>query len=410
MILLISSSTSQDKWYQQSSPSDTRLNSVYFLNTYTGWIVDYNGMIMKTVDGGTIWKTQTTMQYNNLASVFFINDSIGWVSGGYWSNNISGVLYKTTDGGLNWFSQINYYESFLIANLYFINEQTGWAVNCTNDEGWGVMKTNDGGNNWSTLYIGHFISCLYMLNELTGWASGCNPGATEGAVLKTTNGGINWTDLFVPISEQFNAIYFANQNSGWAVGIDGIIAKTIDGGSTWFEQKSTHHSLNAVQFVNENTGWIVGFNGILKTTNGGSDWGYQNITDKILWSVYFINQNTGWATGNPGLIYKTTDSGGPEEIIPVNYGLNQNYPNPFNPKTTITFSLPLDSDAKLEIFDISGKKVTTLISGILQGGIHNAIFDGTNLSSGVYFYKLTAVDIMKHSGTFIETKKMILVK
>jgi uncharacterized delta-60 repeat protein len=89
--------------------------------------------------------------------------------------------------------------------------------------------------------------------------------------------------------------------------------------------------------------------------------------------------------------------------IPDNYLLHQNYPNPFNPNTNIRFELPLESNAKIEIFNSIGELMETLIDEMLQPGIYDINWNASGLSSGVYFFKLTA-------GTFTDTKKMSLVK
>jgi hypothetical protein len=89
--------------------------------------------------------------------------------------------------------------------------------------------------------------------------------------------------------------------------------------------------------------------------------------------------------------------------LPVNYILNQNYPNPFNPVTNIHFSIPKDGNVTLKVYDILGNEVASLYNGYLKAGYYNTEFDGSKLSSGIYFYRLTA-------GSFSETKKMILSK
>ena len=83
--------------------------------------------------------------------------------------------------------------------------------------------------------------------------------------------------------------------------------------------------------------------------------------------------------------------------------LNQNFPNPFNPSTDISFGIPTGSDVTLKIYDTSGKEIITLANGYFDAGIYSINFDGRNLSSGVYFYKMV-------TGDFSETKKMELVK
>lgn len=85
------------------------------------------------------------------------------------------------------------------------------------------------------------------------------------------------------------------------------------------------------------------------------------------------------------------------------FNLLQNYPNPFNPTTNIKFTIPNDGFTTLKVYDLLGNEVRTLCNCFLKTGAYNAGFEGSGLSSGIYFYKLS-------SGSFTETKKMMLVK
>jgi hypothetical protein len=86
------------------------------------------------------------------------------------------------------------------------------------------------------------------------------------------------------------------------------------------------------------------------------------------------------------------------------YNLYQNYPNPFNPSTSIEFYLTKQSLVNLKVYDIVGKEVATLVNNDLRKeGLHQVTFDGSNLSSGVYYYKITA-------GEFTDVKKMMMIK
>jgi hypothetical protein len=91
------------------------------------------------------------------------------------------------------------------------------------------------------------------------------------------------------------------------------------------------------------------------------------------------------------------------EHIPRRYVLEQNYPNPFNPSTTISFSLPAKSYVVLKVYDMLGKEVATLIQKELSSGNHIQQWNASNVSSGVYFYRLEA-------GVFMDTKKLILLR
>ncbi len=92
-----------------------------------------------------------------------------------------------------------------------------------------------------------------------------------------------------------------------------------------------------------------------------------------------------------------------ENIAPQDFALYQNYPNPFNPVTTIKYNLPLKSQVALIIYNSLGEAIRQLVNEEIEPGYHNVEFDASNLPSGVYFYQLKA-------GSFVETKKMILLK
>ncbi len=161
---------------------------------------------------------------------------------------------------------------------------------------------------------------------------------------------------------------------------------------------------------------------------GDGNWGYITNTTGNSWvdSTYYVFQ--------PGMprsdtaYYKVTGYGGsgrPQEsgfsntvnirigtgemqkrnngLIVTEYALQQNYPNPFNPETTIKYQLPETSEVKLVIYDMLGRKVTTLVDETKEMGYYSVKFDGSALSSGMYMYKITA-------GKFSATKKMLLVK
>lgn len=89
--------------------------------------------------------------------------------------------------------------------------------------------------------------------------------------------------------------------------------------------------------------------------------------------------------------------------VPQVYSLSQNYPNPFNPVTNIKFSIPVSGNVKLVLFDILGRAVKTLVNDVKPAGNYVVDFNASELSSGAYFYRL-------ESGSFVETKKMLLVK
>jgi hypothetical protein len=91
------------------------------------------------------------------------------------------------------------------------------------------------------------------------------------------------------------------------------------------------------------------------------------------------------------------------EIIPEKYSLSQNYPNPFNPATRIKFTVPEEGSVTLKVYNMVGAEVKTLVEGVHKAGEYNIYFDGSDFSSGVYFYTLK-------TDKFTATRKMILIK
>ncbi len=92
-----------------------------------------------------------------------------------------------------------------------------------------------------------------------------------------------------------------------------------------------------------------------------------------------------------------------KNITPISYILEQNFPNPFNPTTTINYQIPTKDFVTLKVYNLLGEEISTLVNEEKSAGVYQAKFDGSNVPSGMYFYKLT-------SGTFSEVKRMMLVK
>ena len=124
--------------------------------------------------------------------------------------------------------------------------------------------------------------------------------------------------------------------------------------------------------------------------------------------------NTKWGYGKADAfaavseVLNTTDIKILESNIPITYKLEQNYPNPFNPTTTISYSIATNvkretQKVKLTLYDVLGKDITTLVNEVQSPGNYRVEFDGSRLSSGIYYYQLK-------SDKFIETKKMIILK
>jgi hypothetical protein len=96
-------------------------------------------------------------------------------------------------------------------------------------------------------------------------------------------------------------------------------------------------------------------------------------------------------------------TGTDDEVVPFRFALHQNYPNPFNAKTSINYTLDVQSEVKVEVYNLLGQKVETLTEGLKPAGNHNLVWDASEVASGIYYYKLTA-------GDRVEIKSMTLMK
>ncbi|MEO8666537.1 MAG: T9SS type A sorting domain-containing protein, partial [Ignavibacteria bacterium] len=130
----------------------------------------------------------------------------------------------------------------------------------------------------------------------------------------------------------------------------------------------------------------------------GNDENFLMIFDSLIANKYYQE-----------FVKRYTQAGGTISVnkisseVPENFVLAQNYPNPFNPNTTINYSLPKFNFVSLKIYDALGRETATLVNGYQTPGTYKVTFDGSGLTSGVYYYKLMTTG-------FTETKRMVLIK
>jgi photosystem II stability/assembly factor-like uncharacterized protein len=431
------------------------LQSVIFSDSENAIAVGDNGIIINTTDGGINWdKKSSNVTSTDLTDVFFVDENNGYASGGTmlkttdggltWNdiggggssvsfidvnNGIvvgDGKIYKTTNAGSDWSETFSDYELYL-RDVEFIDMNNAIVVG---DSG-KILKSTDGGNTWNEQSSGttNNLSSVAFANLNSGLAVSWFDENNGSLILKTTDGGINWSS-YIAGSDPNGGIYdlldvsFPDLTNGFVVGdiysSDGHethLLKTTDGGSTWFEQIveteiDDGFTLRGVSFVNGLNGTVIGDNLIVKTTDGGGTWSNQSIPlgwENSLNAIHMIDENSGTIVGYRGTILRTTNGGvafldeGKDQSMPAEYKLFQNYPNPFNPNTNISWQAQAGGWQTLKIYDILGKEIAKLVDEFRPAGNYEVKFDASNLSSGVYFYKL-------QSGNFIQTKKMILIK
>jgi hypothetical protein len=260
---------------------------------------------------------------------------------------------------------------------------------------------------------------MFFLDENRGWFTGVignSPQTSPSRVYRTTDGGNSWSFTTLPQGTGFNinlAAFNANDVFVMMQQAAPTVRRSTDGGVTFVNPTPGLSTIPTAIAARPNTNelYVTTSNSILKSTNGGNTWETEAIPPNItgLNFLIFANARHGWACGANGMIVKYQPAA-PLSVAPnvssekpSSFKLAQNYPNPFNPATTITYQLPTFSDVKLEVFDVLGRKVASLVNATQPAGTYSVNFNASHLASGIYFYRLQA-------GSFVETKKMMLVK
>lgn len=236
-----------------------------------------------------------------------------------------------------------------------------------------ILVTTDNGANWSVQtgypYVSDFI--VDNTNDNICYATLGGTGTTH--VLKTTNSGLNWTSITGNLPNiAANSIVMRTLSPRMLfVGTDFGVFQSTNDGANWISFSS---GLPMVEVYDMKYKQTIGM--ILVATHGRGCW------------TFDLNSTLGID---------------PFGEIPAQYKLSQNYPNPFNPVTNIAFDIPKYNSVKLEIYDMSGKKIEELVNQNLNAGHYQVQWDASKYSSGAYVSKLTTPD-------YSATSKLMLIK
>ncbi len=409
----------------------------------------YEGKIFRSTDGGLSWIKMFQKKDYILRAAFFTSRDTGFLAGDVGTTQL---FRKTTDGARTW-REIPWHPTYYtIGDITFIEGGAKGFLHARNK----IMSSTDYGETWfdiaAPLNSNDRLLKFFFVDDQYGYALGSNK-----FILKTTDGGTTWTRNTITASSNLEGIYFVNRDVGFIYGESGVsIYKTSDGGLTWalkyYEYSGFPHDIH---FYSANEGFFYTSSFDLYTTNQGETWTYYaSYLPRILAMDHIDNLNgfasmmhgqssphplmigvtrngKDWTTeylplpltsgimrmGDGGTAYlfssndiliKITDPAftsieEDEKPLPGGFTLAQNYPNPFNPETVIRFELPTAGFAKGVVYDILGKEVATLVDGEIPAGEHRLSFNGANLPSGVYIFRLV-------SGKNSSSIKMLLTK
>jgi len=337
------------------------------------------------------------------------------------SFDISGNIWIGTIGdGLIFFNG-KYYNNFNTKNSKLPNNNVNTLAIDHNGIIWigtdGGALTKFDGKNW-TIYNRTDADFLqYSINSIAIENSGLIWIGTDGGGLVKFDGK-NWTvfntvNSEIPI-DHIRTIIIDSCHNIWLgtwmglVSFDGVKWTVYDTRNSGLPD----NDVCSIAIDSRNNKWVATYSGLAKFN--GSDWLVYKKSNSILPSdfvraVAVDDRDNIWVgTHDCGIILLTPNglsenSAQALDYNPKSFLLFQNHPNPFNPITRVQFELPYAVHVEIKVFDILGREVTNIINDYLSAGNHSISFDASNLSGGIYIYRIRA-------GSYSESKKMLLLK
>ena len=383
------------QWVQMSNGMGTNKN-VWSLaasgdNIFAGTNYPYG--VYRSTNDGLNW-TQTSL-INQSGNVLLINGNI------IYAGTNQGV-FKSTNNGQNW-TQIG------------LSNRSIWALTILGnnifagtDFGHGVYRSTNNGLNWTQTSLGdiNFISSLVTLgnNIFAGvW--------TSNSVFLSSDTGNTWTQISLGGTPTEVVLCLAVKGNYVFAGVDnGGVFRSSNSGFNWAQ--TSLNSGGVTSFAIKDNYIFASdflFGEVYLSSNNGSSWILKNqgLGSQIdVWSLTTTNQYVFAGTDSGVWRRSFTEIIGIQkisELVPSSFSLSQNYPNPFNPYTKIKFDITKLSDVKLIVYNILGREVATIVNERLKAGTYEVDFEGRELPSGVYFYRLI-------TDEFVDVKKMVLVK
>lgn len=395
---------------------DFSLDKNSLSNNQTAVAVGDSNDLLLSRDGGWNWVKKIFPVINNNMNSYNLTKKVLVRDNKIFLLDYYSGIFLSTDFGDSWTSiasgyNLNNNDIFMSV---FDSSNFAYSVSFGNTN---LYSTTDGGYNWLKSYLPRsaFITDVQILSQNNIWTCGSlnNFNSISGFIFHTTDGGLDWRIIDMPIP--ISSMKMLNTNRGIAFGSSQIYY-TIDGGKSWQQSFiSQNYSSNPAFAFSDSLHGILNSNGYFyETVDGGMTWSNSSIITPLSGQLTKIAYNKAGnmiilgSNGEFLISYAKTNYGNAPFNIPINsknieFKLNQNYPNPFNPTTVISYNVQKSCFVTIKVYDIIGREVATLVNSIKSPGSYNVNFDAAKLASGIYFCKMQA-------GSFIDTKKLILIK
>jgi photosystem II stability/assembly factor-like uncharacterized protein len=420
LILTQTESYSQQYWLTQNSPTSRDLTSVFFTDSLTGWIGGDSGLVLHTTDKGKSWSSQNSNVNNSIHSLYFLNDQRGFALSYEFDNTPPAYfgtrILTTSNGGNTWIQSLFPDSNVFLSSIYFIDSLKGF----TGGSNGIIFYTTNTGQTWmesvidSGFAFGFPIIDIEFYDNEIGFASG---GSFDiaGQMFKTTDGGLNWKSVIVGPEPVLDLHIVDSLNilcAGGDFEYGASIVSTTNSGTNWiYNELGVFGISNAIGYRTQNEIWVSMnlIDSFLLSTDGGYNWDLLPTPGStILSDMTFTDYRNGWAVGKNGVILKYNSSliniHSTGNFTPESFTLYQNYPNPFNPETIINYELGIRNDVSLKVYNALGMEVAVLVNENKPAGRYSVTFDGSGLSSGIYYYSLFT------EGALLDTKRMVLLK
>jgi photosystem II stability/assembly factor-like uncharacterized protein len=273
--------------------------SMSFINENVGFLGTSNNGVMRTVNGGTSWESSLIGDYDDIYRVFAINQNVLFAS------SEKGGIWKSTDGGVT-FSNLQTFSNTHLqyGTIAFADENVGCI---SGDDGF-LMRTSNKGITWDSISLPAITSFkrIKFYNNQMGWLVG-----SVGKALQTLDGGLTWTEKSTGTFYGLLDVFIGDPTHLWCGATLGRIYKSIDA-ETWVEIITpTTQNINKIEFYDLQNGMAVGNNGtILKTTDGGDNWTLLSSgVTSIINTIMYLSSDTLIAGTVNGKILRSVNNG-----------------------------------------------------------------------------------------------------